>query len=196
MDSGDWISLLMVLIASASAAITYAVYRSSTDPEVIVYADVDRKRPSFINLIIKNIGKGSAVDVIFRSSRPLPSQAFSIGIPKEMPAEMIDGPIIVGIPYLAPGQQLIVTWGQYGGLKKFLGSSSIEVTAIYCRSKSLRPFSRRVESVSKLDVTQFEGTDISDLNWGPKLVKAVEASTKELAKFHKTMAAAAESERS
>jgi len=56
MDAGDWISIFMAFIASISAAMTYIVYRSATDPEAIIYADVDRKRPSIVNLIIKNIG--------------------------------------------------------------------------------------------------------------------------------------------
>ncbi len=180
MDAGDWISVFMASIASASAAITYVVYRSATDPEVIVYADTDRKRPSIINLVIKNIGKGPAMDVTFHPSKPLPSKAFSIEVPNEMPAEMRDGPIVVGVPYLAPGQELILTWGQYGGLKKYLSTSNIEVITKYKRTKSLRPFSASIGSVSKLDISQFEGTDASDHNWGPKLVKAIEKSNKEL----------------
>lgn len=39
IDLANWISVFIALIATASAAITYAVYRSSTDPEVIVYVD-------------------------------------------------------------------------------------------------------------------------------------------------------------
>ena len=120
MDAGDWISLLMVLIACASVTVTYVVYRSVTDPEVIVYADTDQRRPSIINLIIKNIGKGPASDITFSSDRPLPISAYSIETPKVMPEVMTDGPIIVGIPYLAPDQSLVLTWGQYGGLSKFL----------------------------------------------------------------------------
>ena len=56
IDLANWISVFIALIATASAAITYAVYRSSTDPEVIVYVDTDKKRPSLIILIIENIG--------------------------------------------------------------------------------------------------------------------------------------------
>ena len=45
MLTRDWVSVFMALIASTSAAITYVVYRSVTDPEAIVYADADPKRP-------------------------------------------------------------------------------------------------------------------------------------------------------
>ena len=136
MDAGNWISLFMLLIACASTAITYIVYRSATDPEVIVYADLDLKRPTIINLIIKNIGRGPALDICFNTSRPLPDKAFSVGIPKDMPSEMKDGPIVVGVPYLAPNQELVITWGQYGGLKKYMGISSIEVTSICKKNNS------------------------------------------------------------
>lgn len=188
MSTGDWISLFMALIASASATITYVVYRTAIDPEIIVYADVDRLRPSIINLIIKNIGKGPAININFRTNRPLPSKAFGIEAPKEMPAQMIDGPIVAGVPYLAPGQELIITWGQYGGLKKYLGNASIEVISSYNRSKRLRPASAPMSSLSKVDVTQFEGTDASDHNWGPKLVKVIEATNKELMRIEKIIA--------
>ena len=196
MSAGDWISLLMALIASASATITYVVYRTAIDPEIIVYADVDRLRPSIVNLIIKNIGKGPALDIKFRTNRPLPSKAFGIEVPKEMPGPMIDGPIIVGVPYLAPGQELIITWGQYGGLKKYLGSAPIEVTSTYNRSKRLRPASASISSLSKLDITQFEGTDASDHNWGPKVVKAIEATNKQLMSIEKTIAESGKNENS
>ncbi|MGO2996937.1 MAG: hypothetical protein ACTIDV_02810 [Moraxellaceae bacterium] len=84
----NWVSLFMALIATASAMITYAVYRSSTDPEVIVYADTDKKRPSVIILIIENIGKGPAENISFKTSRSLPEKAFSI--------EELNRPGIVG----------------------------------------------------------------------------------------------------
>lgn len=183
MDAGDWISFFMALIACASTAITYVVYRSATDPEIIIFAEADEKRPSIIQLVIKNIGKGPATDISFYPSRPLPHRAFGIEIPKEMPSTMNSGPIIVGIPYLAPEQQLVITWGQYGGLKKHLGSSYITMKIKYKRTKSIRPLSSKFESVCKLDISQFEGTDANDHNWGPKLVKAIEASTKELSKI-------------
>jgi len=192
MDAGDWISIFMAFIAATSAVITYVVYRSATDPEVILYADVDRKRPSIINLIIKNIGNGSASDISFHPSRAIPCKAFSIEIPNAMPDKMNDGPIVVGVPYLAPNQELVITWGQYGGLKKYLGDSSLTVQINFKRTRSLRPFSAALKSTCCLDISQFEGTDASDHNWGAKLVKAIEASNKELSKINKSIIEATE----
>jgi hypothetical protein len=187
MDVGNWISVFMALIASTSAAITYVVYRSVTDPEVIIYADIDLKRPSIVNLIIKNIGTGPAVDITFHPERPLPCKAFSIEPPKEMPTQMTDGPIIVGIPYLAPGQKLTITWGQYGGLEKYLGTSSLSVTTKYKRSRGIRPHSAFMQSESKLDIQAFSSAESSNHHWGPKLIKTIESSNKELAKINKSI---------
>ena len=110
IDLANWISVFIALIATASAAITYAVYRSSTDPEVIVYVDTDKKRPSLIILIIENIGKGPAENISFETSRDLPEKAFTIEEPQSMPKTMISGPIVDGIPFLAPNQKIIISW--------------------------------------------------------------------------------------
>ena len=182
----------MAIIASASSVITYVVYRSATDPEVIIYADSDKKRPSIINLIIKNIGKGPASNISFHPNRQLPHQAFGIEIPDELPQKMSDGPVVVGAPYLAPGQELIITWGQYGGLKKYLSSSGIEVIVKYKRTKSIRPFAARLSSTCILDISQFEGTDSSNYNWGKQLVEAVSKTNAELSKLNKSIMAATE----
>lgn len=99
IELSNWISVFMALIATASTIITYAVYRSSTDPEVIVYVDTDKKRPSFIILIIENIGKGPAENITFETSRPLPEKAFSIEEPSNMPETMKSGPIVEGVPF-------------------------------------------------------------------------------------------------
>ena len=92
MDIGNWISIFMALIAIASVVVTYAVFRSSTDPVVIVYADPDIKRSSIVNLIIKNIGNGAAYNIKFKPTRPLPYEAFSIEVPEKMPDSMKVGP--------------------------------------------------------------------------------------------------------
>ncbi|WP_016957449.1 hypothetical protein [Catenovulum agarivorans] len=188
LDVGDWISIFMALIAIASIAITYNVYRSSTDPEVIVYADIDLARPSIVNLIIKNIGKGAALDITFNTNKPLPEKAMGIDGNVEMPSKMTSGPIVVGVPYLAPNQQLTITWGQYGGLKKYLGSQPIIVTSRYKRSKSLRGFPAVIESISKLDIQSMGTAESSDHHWGGKLVVEMRASRKELAAINESLA--------
>ena len=180
---GDWISIFMALIALMSAAITYLVYRAATDPEVIVYATPDPRRPTVFNLIIKNIGKGPAIDIKFKTSKVLPDQAWSIKIPDEIPKPMTDGPLVTGVSYLAPDQELIITWGQYGGIKRSLGDSAIEVKSICKRRRIFRPSTPSVVYISKLDITQFETSDAGDYNWGAKLVKSVDNLNNEVSKI-------------
>ncbi|MGY3910004.1 hypothetical protein ACW5XW_01170 [Aeromonas piscicola] len=179
IDMSDWISVFMALIATASAIITYAVYRSSTDPEVIIYADTDKGRPSFIILIIENIGKGPAENITFDTSRPLPKQAFGIEEPKNMPETMESGPIVNGVPFLAPSQKMIITWGQYGGLKKYIGGDSIFVKAKYKRANSKLPFNKSTSS-SQLFIEAFATTDISDSNWDKKISEELVKTNKQL----------------
>lgn len=187
MTTTDWISIMMAIIAIISSLIAYWVFRASTDPNVIVYADPDRKRPSIVNLVIKNIGSGAALDIDFSSDRPLPKNAFSIETPKEMPETMNNGPLIVGVPFLAPQQELILTWGQYGGLKKYLGNSSITITARYSRSSFLFKKLQRIESMSKVDITSFAMVDISDHNWSEKIAKNLEQTNKRLSSIESTL---------
>lgn len=182
----NWVSVFMALIATASTIITYAVYRSSTDPEVIVYADTDKKRPSIIILIIENIGKGPAKNVSFKTSRSLPEKAFSIKEPQNMPSTMSSGPIVNGIPFLAPHQKIILTWGQYGGLKKYIGGDSIVVTAQYGRANA--KFSlNKLSSSSKLSVEAFHQTDISDSNWDKKISETLIKTNEQLKNIDKTI---------
>ncbi len=178
MDVGNWISLFMALIATASVVVTYSVFRSSTDPVVIVYADPDLKRPSILNLIIKNIGNGAAHNVKFETTRPLPYEAFSIEVPDKMPATMEVGPIVTGIPFLAPGQQITLTWGQYGGLYKYIGDDPIQVESRYYAVGKPRFFSRRLSAKSSLDVRTFERSESAEHGYGPNLVKEFKALNK------------------
>ncbi len=171
---------MMAIIAIMSSLIAYWVFRASTDPNVIVFANPDPKRPSFVNLIIKNIGSGAALDISFSSDKPLPKKAFSIEIPKELPETMNDGPLIVGIPFLAPQQELILTWGQYGGLKKYMGDASITITSRYARSSFLFKKFQFIESISKVDITCFAAVDASDHNWTEKISKNLEQTNKRL----------------
>ena len=196
MDVGNWISLFMALIATGSVVVTYSVFRSSTDPVVIVYADLDLKRPSVLNLIIKNIGNGAAHSVKFKTTKPLPYEAFSIDVPKEMPATMEVGPIVTGIPFLAPGQQITLTWGQYGGLYKYIGDEPIQVETQYYAAGKPRFHSRRLSAKSSLDVRTFERSESSEHGYGPNLVKEFKVLNKSFVSVSKAVQEIADREKS
>lgn len=171
MDLANWISIFMALISVATAIVTYAVFRSATDPTVIVYAQPDLQRQSIINIIIENIGRGAAHEVFFKPNRPLPQRAFSIPIPEEMPDLMLSGPIANGIPFLAPGQRLLISWGQYGGLYKYLGDNPIRIDIFCYRTQYKGLFSKKLHSSSVLDIRMFQTSESAEHGYGPNLVK-------------------------
>lgn len=187
MDLASWISIFMALIAVATAVVTYAVFRSATDPTVIVYAKPDLQRQSIINLIVENIGRGPAHGVFFKSSRPLPKNAFSIPIPDQMPDQMQSGPISSGIPFLAPGQRLSISWGQYGGLYKYLGDEPIRIDTFCYRTHSNGLFSKRLQTSSTLDIRMFQTSESAEHGYGPNLVKELKTLNTTLASIEKRL---------
>lgn len=72
MDASSILSLVALAVALTSLVVNYLLLREQNDPQVIVYAISDKRRPSIINLVIKNIGKGIAFDVAFDFSEPIP----------------------------------------------------------------------------------------------------------------------------
>ncbi|MDZ5604561.1 hypothetical protein SJI00_17455 [Pseudomonas sp. RP23018S] len=171
MGVAEWISIFMAVIAVATAMVTYAVFRSATDPVVIVYAQPDLQRPSIINLIIENIGRGAAHTITFRTSRPLPHQAFGIQSPEKMPEAMTFGVILDGVPFLAPGQRICITWGQYGGLTKYIADKAICVDSFCYRGRRKGLFAKKLQAASNLDVRMFASSESSEHGFGPDLVK-------------------------
>lgn len=183
MDLNIFINILMMGIASISALVAFAVYRSSTDPEVIVYVDLDHKRPSIVNLKIKNIGSASAKNIEFKTDRPLPKKSMGIETPSQSSEPMTDGPLIVGIPYLAPGQELDLTWGQYAGLKQIIGNRPIVLTSRYERTGKLFFQNRFLEHTSFLDIECFAQVYNPDHNWDKKAFQELEKIAKALEEF-------------
>lgn len=186
----------MALVAIASVVVTYSVFRSSTDPVVIIYADPDLKRPTIVNLIIKNIGTGAAHNIQFKPTRPIPYEAFSITVPDEMPKPMQAGPIVTGIHFLAPGQQITITWGQYGGLYKYIGDEPIQVKCKYYAAGKPRFYSRQLSSSSSLDIRMFERSVSSEHGYGPNLVKELKALNNSFSTVSKILQQIADREKS
>jgi hypothetical protein len=105
-------------------------------------------------IVIKNIGHGVASDVVFRLSRPIPEHAWGLVGPEEQPTiEMKSGPLVSGIPLLAPGESREIPWGQFGGLQAVIGDGYITVTCNYSHG------SRPMQSVSRLEVASFRATN-------------------------------------
>lgn len=181
ISPADILSLVALVIALTSTVINYLVLKAQRDPEVIVYAIHDERRPSVINLIIENSGAGSAHDVTFQPNRPIPARAFGFE-DAQQPQAMTDGPLIRGILALGCGEKRIITWGQYGGLKKGLGDDVLDITATYFSRPPLSLTRQRHRTTSRIDLRSFEGTDASDHNWDKKTAEHLERIANAIAK--------------
>jgi len=152
--------------------ISYRLFRLQHDPEVVVYATPDEKRPSVVIIIIENTGGSVARDVKFSSSAPIPGKAFGFE-DAPVPEPMYSGPLVTGIPSFGPGARRVITWGQYGGIQKGIGDSVLDITATYRGQRSLLFFRRRYKTVSRIDIKSFEHTDASDHNWDKKMADSL-----------------------
>jgi hypothetical protein len=176
------LSFVALVIALTSTIINYITLKSQRDPEVLVYAVPDPRRPSIINLVIENIGKGVARDVRFETNRSIPQRAFGFEDAAE-PMAMEDGPLIRGISFFAAGEKRVITWGQFGGLRKGLGNDVLDITALYLSYPTLRFSARNHKITSRIDIKSFAGTDASDQNWDKKAAEQLEDISKTLAKL-------------
>lgn len=168
---GDWTSLAMfwataglVLVTLFATVLNYWLVRSSHDPHVVAYSASDPDRTTMIVLVVKNVGNGLAYDVRFDTSEPIPWKAWGVSPETaKSPEFMEEGPIIKGIPLLAPGESRVMNWGQFGGLKAALNGRSIRLTATY-ESRGVLPWNpteHRTESV--IEVDSFAGTVAHEL---------------------------------
>lgn len=170
---------IATLVALGATIVNYYLLRSQVDPQVVVYATSDPDRPTIINLVIENIGKGVARNVSFSLSHPIPTKAFGINDPP-VSATMKSGPLFSGIPALGPGSSRVTTWGQYGGLHKGLGDEVVTVSVAY-RGERVGFFDPVwYEADYPLEVYSFDGTDASDRNWSKKSAKQLEGIAKTL----------------
>ena len=166
------ISLVALVVATASMLISYRLFRLQNDPEIIVYATPDEKRPSVVVLVIENTGGSIARDVKFECKDPIPGKAFGFE-DAPTPQPMSEGPLKTGIPSFGPGTKRVITWGQYGGIHKSIGDSVLDIIATYCGHRSLLYFRRRYKTVSRIDIKSFEHTDASDHNWDKKMAESL-----------------------
>ena len=168
-----WVNVVLAVIIVTATLINYLFFRSQTDPEVIIYATPDTDRNTIILLVIENIGKNIALDVQFSADRKIPEHAFGFEN-APIPEEMKRGPIITGVPALGPSAKRIITWGQYGGLLRGLGSDFITFKVKYKSQKHILPGYKNYVRECRVDIKSFEGTDVSDTNWEKKSADALE----------------------
>lgn len=110
-------TLLAVWVAYLSLLARY-------QPQLLIYYQPNPDIPSIIDLVIENIGSGSAIEVAF--SEPLPIVCFGIDKPNGDGSEIPKK----GFPAVSAGQRYIFNGGQYAGLESKVGDG-LEVKASY-----------------------------------------------------------------
>ncbi|CUA87851.1 hypothetical protein [Pseudidiomarina woesei] len=174
-----WTSVILALVTVTATLFNYLLLRTQKDPEVIVYATPDDRRPSIINLVIENIGPGLAKRVKFTLPDYFPERAFGFeDAPK--PNNMSHGPLVSGIPSLGPNAKRIITWGQYGGLFQALADEPVLIKCKYSRDRIGFPGSKKLTNECLVDIKSFDGTDESDNNWDKKAANELEQIAKAL----------------
>ncbi len=129
VDLGMFLATVgLVAVSVAAAGVSYFVLRATVDPHVVVYTKHDDTRSTLLLIVIENIGNGVAYDVRFSLSRPIPARAFRIERSGEREfTPMHDGPLMTGIPFLAPKERRVISWGQFGGLADAVGGDPVRV---------------------------------------------------------------------
>lgn len=145
-----WLNFGMLIVTAASAGISYLLFRTQVEPEVVVFVEVDGSGD--LTLVIANIGKGVAKGVTFASSEPLPA-----GVRPSQ--QFIDsGPLVHGIPALGPGARRVVLWGLADTLMGVLDRRVIRIVATY-ESDNHGPWTgRQLITESLIEVGSFIGT--------------------------------------
>jgi hypothetical protein len=159
---------LAALSAAVYTFLTYRLVRAQAEPNVVVYVRHDESRPTMIEIVVENIGRGLATDLSFTSSRPLFHKAFGVSLDQAKDAvPMAEGPLVEGIPALGPGDGRHITWGQYGGLMKALGNDTISVTCSYRHGRRAMP-----PVTGKLEIRSFKGTHVTQAE-GVRTIEAL-----------------------
>lgn len=132
MADTDWTQVGMFVATVVALGVTIwatllnpLLYRSQTDPDVIVYVATDESQGSLIYIAVENVGKALASDITFRWVPVVPSKAYGIDVNGSEPAEAIedDHPLRAGIRELGPGAKRLYIWGQWGGITRSLQST-------------------------------------------------------------------------
>ncbi|CAX61481.1 Putative phage-related protein [Erwinia billingiae Eb661] len=163
---GFMVNVIMMIIAIASSLISYLVYKENSSPDIIVYIEQDKHAPTVLNLVIKNIGKSAAKDITFEASEKLPQKAFF----GEKSKVMYEGPLISGIPFLAPDVSRISMLGNYAGLSEWFKEKKITVDITFYKANPKSLYPKAIKNRTYLDIYSFLGVSASDNSVGNKML--------------------------
>ena len=127
----DTLTIFTLITSLMALLVSYAVFKSNQQPQLIIFATPHSGKESVIQLHVKNIGKSIAHHVKISSDRPIPRATFRI---KKLNSEKQDfktGIFKNGVKVFPPNQSQIYDWGQYGGLRDALANNPILIKATY-----------------------------------------------------------------
>lgn len=177
------LSVVTVVIALLSLIVAYRIYYDNSTGDVVVYAQVDRKRSTIINLVIHNIGKGIARDIKFICLDGIPKEAYGISSLDKPLNRYESGAFFNGLPILFPDERLVYSWGQFGGLKEALDGKPLEIEIIFFSHISLQLMRRKIRNKIVIDINAFEGVDISTAIFEQDVKKSLKSIAKSLEKM-------------
>ena len=141
--------------------VTYAVFKSDQQPQIIIFATPHYGKESVIQLHVKNIGKSIAHNVKISSDRLIPHAAFGIEKLNSEKQYFETGIFKNGVKVFPPNQSLY-DWGQYGGLKDSLDNSPITFTITYLYKHPLNLWKTKITDISTIDINELEGLPSSE----------------------------------
>lgn len=177
------IEILTLIVALTSLTVAYIVYYNNSIGDVVVYAKVDLERPTVINLIIHNIGKGVARDIKFISPTGIPKKAYGITGLSDPKKNYESGALISGLSILFPDEKLVYQWGQFGGLKEALNNQPLEITITFYSRTALQIYKRKIVNKVTVNPMEFSGISISEPSFQTEIKKSLKEISSSLKKM-------------
>lgn len=155
------INLLTISISLLSLLSTYIIFTTNNKPKIIAYTEMHGDKRTIINLVIKNVGKEIAYDVMFVSDKPVPRSAFGLEKLNHEKEFFETGIFIHGVKVFNPEQAFIFEWGQFAGLMEALEEKPIEIKAIYKYKNPLKLWQSKILDISIIDIREMAGLPVN-----------------------------------
>ncbi len=158
----DVLNIITLVISLLALLVTYAVFKSDQQPQILIFATPHYGKESVIQLHVKNIGKSIAHNVKIFSNQPVPRAAFGIEKLNSDKQYFNTGIFKSGIKVFLPKQSYIYDWGQYGGLKESLNNTPITFTVTYSYKHPLNLWKTKIINISTIDINELESLPSSN----------------------------------
>jgi|SRR5690606_27654616 len=152
----DLLNILMLIVSLLALLVTYIVFKSDLQSQILIFATPHYGKESFIQLHVKNIGKSIAHNVQISSDQPIPRAAFGIEALNSDKQYFNSGIFKNGVKVFPSNQSYIYDWGQYGGLKESLNNAPITFTVTYSYKHPLNLLKTKITDISTIGINELE----------------------------------------